>query len=210
MDPELLFMIVASDPLVRAGLAARIEARSECKVVSSVSPGEVLEDLNLTLEEEGATVVVWDWGLENSDASSVDFYESDIPVILLISEDLEIDEIWTTGAGALIKRDASGAEISATAVAVLHGKFVIDLELTNFILPSRPKKLNDLPDPPTHREQQVLQLMAEGYTNRAIAKVLDISEHTVKFHVNSIFGKLHVQSRTEAVVQATRLGLISL
>ena len=50
--------------------------------------------------------------------------------------------------------------------------------------------------------------MAEGLANRAIAHRLDISEHTVKFHANSIFDKLGAQSRTEAVVRATRAGLI--
>ncbi len=52
--------------------------------------------------------------------------------------------------------------------------------------------------------------MAEGLTNKSIAFNLDISEHTVKFHVNAILSKLNAQSRTEAVMQATRLGLIPL
>jgi DNA-binding NarL/FixJ family response regulator len=62
----------------------------------------------------------------------------------------------------------------------------------------------------TAREMEVLQLLAEGLPNKSIAQRLDISEHTVKFHVNSILRKLEAQSRTEAVVQATRLGLILL
>jgi two-component system, NarL family, nitrate/nitrite response regulator NarL len=56
----------------------------------------------------------------------------------------------------------------------------------------------------------VLQLLAEGLANKAIALQLDISEHTVKFHINAILAKLGVQSRTQAVVRATRLGLIIL
>jgi DNA-binding NarL/FixJ family response regulator len=57
---------------------------------------------------------------------------------------------------------------------------------------------------------EVLQLLAEGLPNKTIAYRLGISEHTVKFHVNAILGKLGAQSRTEAVVRATRLGLILL
>jgi DNA-binding NarL/FixJ family response regulator len=57
---------------------------------------------------------------------------------------------------------------------------------------------------------EVLQLLAEGLPNKAIARQLNISDHTVKFHVNAIMSKLNAQSRTEAVVQATRLGLILL
>jgi DNA-binding NarL/FixJ family response regulator len=57
---------------------------------------------------------------------------------------------------------------------------------------------------------EVLQLLAEGLPNKAIARRLDISDHTVKFHVNAILSKLGAQSRTDAVVRATRLGLILL
>ena len=56
----------------------------------------------------------------------------------------------------------------------------------------------------------MLGLIAEGLPNKTIARRLDISEHTVKFHVNSILGKLGVQSRTEAVTRATRTGLLLL
>ena len=70
------------------------------------------------------------------------------------------------------------------------------------------------PAPPaetlTARELEVLQCIAEGQANKAIAARLHISEHTVKFHVNAILGKLAAQSRTEAVVRATRLGLVLL
>ena len=62
----------------------------------------------------------------------------------------------------------------------------------------------------TTRELAVLRLVAEGLPNKTIAVRLGISEHTVKFHVNAILGKLGVASRTEAVVRATRLGLIFL
>ncbi len=62
----------------------------------------------------------------------------------------------------------------------------------------------------TPREREVLGLLAEGLSNRAIAGRLGISEHTAKFHVHIILGKLGTQSRTEAVVQAARLGLITL
>jgi DNA-binding NarL/FixJ family response regulator len=56
----------------------------------------------------------------------------------------------------------------------------------------------------------VLQFLAEGLPNKTIAQRLGISEHTVKFHVNAIMGKLGAQSRTDAVVRATRLGLVIL
>ena len=70
---------------------------------------------------------------------------------------------------------------------------------------------NEAPaEPLTGREMEVLQLLAEGLPNKIIANKLSITDHTVKFHVNAIMGKLGVQSRTEAVVRATKLGLIIL
>ena len=62
----------------------------------------------------------------------------------------------------------------------------------------------------TPRELEVLRLLAEGLPNKTIASRLGISEHTVKFHINSIMGKLGAQSRTEAVTRAARLGLVPL
>jgi DNA-binding NarL/FixJ family response regulator len=62
----------------------------------------------------------------------------------------------------------------------------------------------------TSREQEVLKLLAEGLPNKGIADRLRISDHTVKFHVNAIMSKLGAQSRTDAVVRATRQGLLLL
>jgi two-component system, NarL family, nitrate/nitrite response regulator NarL len=62
----------------------------------------------------------------------------------------------------------------------------------------------------TPREIEVLQLVAEGFPNKQIALQLGISEHTVKFHIDAILGKLGAHSRTEAVTRAARLGLLVL
>jgi DNA-binding NarL/FixJ family response regulator len=68
----------------------------------------------------------------------------------------------------------------------------------------------ELVEPLTPREQEVLSLVADGLRNRAIAERLGISEHTVKFHLAAVFGKLGATSRTDAVRRAFRLGLIHL
>ena len=76
--------------------------------------------------------------------------------------------------------------------------------------PGLARKPHPLVEELTPRELAVLRLLAEGLPNKTIALRLGISEHTVKFHVNAILGKLGVACRTEAVVRATRLGLILL
>jgi DNA-binding CsgD family transcriptional regulator len=68
----------------------------------------------------------------------------------------------------------------------------------------------ELPESLTPRELEVLQLLAQGLPNKQIAQRLGISDHTAKFHVNAILGKLGVQSRSEAIVQAVRMGLVLL
>jgi DNA-binding NarL/FixJ family response regulator len=60
----------------------------------------------------------------------------------------------------------------------------------------------------TPRETEVLQLLAEGLPNKEIARMLEISEHTVKFHLSAVFGKLRATSRTEAVAIGIRRGLV--
>jgi DNA-binding NarL/FixJ family response regulator len=65
-------------------------------------------------------------------------------------------------------------------------------------------------EPLTPRETEVLQLLVGGFSNKRIASALAISEHTAKFHVNSILAKLGARGRTDAVVRAARLGLVVL
>jgi DNA-binding NarL/FixJ family response regulator len=86
---------------------------------------------------------------------------------------------------------------------------VLDARAASTILvptTSRPDTVEHL----TAREREVLQLVAQGMPNKSIARELAISEHTVKFHVNAILSKFGAQSRTEAVVLASRAGLVLL
>lgn len=210
METKLHFMIVAADPLVRAGLAAHIDNLPDCEVVSLANPSEFISDLATAFEDRQANIAIWDWGMDSNESDSLDFQKTDIPVITLLTDISQAEEALATGAKALLKRNISAKEIFAASKAVLQGLFVIDPDLVATIRPPRPQRIDDLKVLPTQREEQVLQLMAEGFTNKAIAQQLGISQHTVKFHVNSILSKLNAQSRTEAVVQATRLGLIAL
>ena len=112
----------------------------------------------------------------------------------------------------LLLRDIEPEALLATVQAVARGLVVLDPELAAELLPEadEPGAVAPPAEALTPRELEVLQLLAEGLANKAIARRLDISDHTVKFHVNAIMGKLNAQSRTEAVVRATRLGLIIL
>jgi DNA-binding CsgD family transcriptional regulator len=119
------------------------------------------------------------------------------------------------GAGAAwLRRDATAEEIASAIVAVSRGLFVFDPSL----LPSRVAEAVPAFVPEataaaealTEREREVLELMARGLPNKTIAHDLGISEHTVKFHVSTILGKLGAAGRTEAVTLAVRRGLLAL
>lgn len=210
MEQNLRILIVAADPLARAGLSSILEGVAHCQVIGLANPAELLPDLAANLEESEADVLIWDWGLDVADPTIFDFKDLEIPVITLLSDPLQANEALASGAKSLLIRESAPEEVIAAASAVHQGFYVIDPKIAAAILPSSMHQIEELEVMPTAREQQVLQLLAEGLTNRAIAQELGISQHTAKFHVNSILQKLNAQSRTEAVVQATRLGLIAL
>jgi DNA-binding NarL/FixJ family response regulator len=92
--------------------------------------------------------------------------------------------------------------------AVAEGTVVIDEEFGNAILPHA-RAIVQMIEPLTARELEVLQLLAAGLTNKEIAARIDVTNHTVKFHVNGILGKLGASTRTEAVVEAAKRGIIA-
>jgi DNA-binding NarL/FixJ family response regulator len=130
-------------------------------------------------------------------------------VLALADETAPLGEIWALGVRGILARDADGERLLAAAWGLAQGLAVLDPTFAEQSLTAAiPAEALD--EPMTPRELEVLSLVAEGMSNRAIGASLGISEHTVKFHVTSVMTKLEAQSRTEAVVKATRLGLLSL
>ena len=106
-----------------------------------------------------------------------------------------------------VPETAGAAQIESALHAVAEGLTVFDEMIARTAAPQGRAEV-ELEEPLTHRELEVLQLLAGGLTNKEIAQRLGISDHTVKFHVNAILGKLGVETRTEAVVHAARLGIV--
>jgi DNA-binding NarL/FixJ family response regulator len=113
----------------------------------------------------------------------------------------------------------AGIDIAAeSAVAPEASARPGDIDAVIEISPAQPgshadrtrRLLDDLPEPLTPRELEVLALVAEGFPNKRIAAALDISDQTVKFHVAAIIGKLGASNRTDAVRRAVRRGLVAL
>ncbi|MBI4787488.1 MAG: response regulator transcription factor [Chloroflexi bacterium] len=204
---EVRVLVAAADPLARAGLATMLAGQLGCSIVGQVG---VDSDLREVVEVYRPDVVILDLHSPTALERWANFRNAGAPVVALLPDDGDAAQAWSTGVRGLILRDATPEHIVAALNAAVEGLATFDPALVAALLPSRIQP----PAPPaeqlTPREIQVLQLLAEGAPNKEIARRLGISEHTVKFHVNAILGKLNVQSRTEAVVRATRLGLILL
>ncbi len=125
----------------------------------------------------------------------------------------ELAEVLRAGARGVLLPEAAGPEVAAAVDAVARGLLVLDPALASLLtsgVPARIAQPEEAVEALTEREREVLQLMALGIPNKAIARRLNVTEHTVKFHVGSILAKLGASSRTEAVARAARRGILAL
>ena len=136
------------------------------------------------------------------------------PVLALTASEDVLPAIAAGASGALHK-DSPPELVLAAASALHQGLAVFDRSFVEKLVPTAPQAQAAESGPDereelTPRESEVLALLAEGLSNKEIASRLDISDHTAKFHVNSILQKMGAQKRVEAVVRAARLGIIDL
>jgi len=153
--------------------------------------------------------------IEVADANEHDWQalaELPIPVGLLLdsADSALISSALRAGIRGAISWDATPQEIESAVHAIHAGLVVMTPTSLAAALPDTQQFAEELAGPLSGREVEVLDLLAEGLSNKLIAHRLNISEHTVKTHVASIFAKLGASSRTEAVSQAIRRGLVML
>lgn len=209
---DLRVTLIGEDPLARAGLAALLAGQEQCAVIDQLESTPA--QLNL-IEPDAQDVLLWDlgWDAESGLAALADLGEPGAPVLALAPGDDAGEAAraaWQAGAQGVLLRTVNLPMLLAGLRAVAAGLTVWDPALAEQILPDT-RDAGDLPvDPLTPRETEVLQLLAQGLPNKEIARRLVVSDHTVKFHVNAILTKFQAQSRTEAVVRATRAGLVVL
>jgi DNA-binding NarL/FixJ family response regulator len=213
VPPPVRVVIVGRDPLARAALVAALAAQPGVTVVGHVDAAEAAAGAGESPDLSGASVMLWDMGPASRAVEPP--VSGDVPVLALATDQEQAERAVAAGAAGVIERDVDGDRIAAAARAVDQRLHVVGEAFAPAILgraarPGRRERarapLGDL----TPREQEVLRMLAEGLSNRQLARRLGISEHTAKFHVNSILEKLDSTTRTEAVVQAARLGLLRL
>ncbi len=207
--------IVAASPLARAGLENLLAARN-VEIASSVpnidALASELPDVTLDAILIDSTGEPFEAFLDSVITSGL---ASDFNVVLLAeaASSAVSAEALRAGIRAVLPNDTSPDRLAAALQAVSSGLVVLHPANVHSTVPApsvATRSLGELVEPLTPRESEVLQMLASGLGNKEIAAKLGISEHTVKFHVASILGKLGAASRTEAVSLGIRRGLVLL
>jgi DNA-binding NarL/FixJ family response regulator len=180
------------------------------EVMRGLPDVEMLADSALPQELPPADV----WVLTSPDFIDELDDEQSPPLLLLTGHPEEAARLSGWPVWGLLPLDASAEEFSAVLHALAEGLWAGSPVLARALLESHRlpelEEAEQVVDPLTDRERQVLQLTAQGLANKQIAASLEISENTVKFHLSSLYAKLGATSRTEAVRAGARRGLVVL
>ena len=206
-------LIGARSEVVRAGLASLLTADPRFQVVGTFS----IDDALTRVEDLQPEIVLLDLDSPSDESLSAAIQSGGALVnssVMILTEDPESLAVDVLGSGlrAILPRYATPEEIIAAIQAAATGLVALHPEVFDSMLSRiRPGQQSEL-DPSgqilTPREIEVLRMIAEGLGNKEIASKLSISDHTVKFHISSIFAKLGASNRAEAVTLGIRHGLI--
>ncbi len=208
-------LVEASSPDLYAEIADLLRDHSRLRLIESAPDAAAGEE---SRRQPGVVVVAVDAGGEAAFESS-GWVAAGVPIILLVENSARrISQALPPGVRAILPRNVTPAEIAGAIEGVSAGLYVFhpsDVDSISMLRPREapvaevaPELAEPLVEPLTPREIEVLQLLSEGLGNKEIASRLNISEHTAKFHVASIMGKLGAMSRTEAVTLGIRRGLV--
>jgi two-component system, NarL family, response regulator YdfI len=206
--------ICAAKAIARAGLESIIRSQATFEIVGSSSNLEALLEFESDLQPD---VILLEW-LEGDEEFFTELLfdrETVNPAIVVLRDrDARIVELLSLGVRGILPRSATAEEIVSAVAAVAAGLIVLHPDFAESWSSVPSFQTQVLPvettEALTQREIEVLQMLAQGLGNKAIASRLSISEHTVKFHISSIFTKLNASSRTEAVMLGLRQGFILL
>ena len=206
--------IYSADPVLRCSLEQLLRGDPAITVVGVAdNPSAMLRlidqnHVDAVLADSPPREQLADWRNRHADTAFVVLIDG-------YSDDDSLDALHA-GARGILPRSAERNEIAVAVKAVTNGLAVLPRELLTTLLNggSEADELLDSNDAVrtrlTRRELEVLAAMADGASNKAIARRLGISFHTAKFHVAAILDKLNADSRTEAVARAAQLGLVML
>jgi len=211
MEPSSKIWIMAPTAARRDWLDQSVRREPTIQVIGTAATLPFLRSLItqtsadlavIDLEGQIASSLVRDWLFEFVDL---------VPLLLLTSEpDAAIfNRMLDEKAGGLLRADASADQVTQAIRSLTSGLMIMDGALLHRLVRGA-EDLIPLPEALTSREMEVFGLLSDGLGNKEIASRLNISEHTIKFHVRSILEKLGASTRTEAVSRGLRGRLIDL
>lgn len=212
----MIRIVLADDhAVVRQGIRDFLEEQPDLQVVAEAGDGASAQVL---IAEHQPDVAVLDIRMPKANgievAAWVQQQKLPVRVLVLTSYDDEPYIFAAVQAGAIgyVLKDAQASQIVAAVRSVAAGQLTMNREVAQKLMSYRTgvSVPAEMVETLTERELEVLEMVASGATNRSIGRDLRISERTVQGHVANIFGKLRVNSRTEAVTKALHLGLIKL
>lgn len=197
--------VAAPSAVVRAGLEAVICSNGALSMAGSGSTDHLLA----SPDEPSADVLLVSLGQITEEwISSLGSYPVPAVVLAELPEAPLLAAALRGNVRAVLSPEASADEIVAAVKSAMVGLVALQPAAIDLLLQNARPSADALDDPLTPRELEVLAMLAEGLSNKIIAHRLSISEHTVKFHVTAILGKLQAGSRTDAVMQGIRRGLV--
>jgi two-component system, NarL family, response regulator YdfI len=206
-------LIGAGSEVARAGLASLLAKGPRFQVVGTFS----IDDALTRVEDLQPEIVLLDLDSPSDESFSAAIQSGGALVnssVMILTEDPESLAVDVSGSGlrAILPRYATPEEIIAAIQAVATGLVALHPDVFDFLLSrirsGRQAELDPSDQILTPREIEILRMIAEGLGNKEIASKLSISDHTVKFHISSIFAKLSASNRAEAVTLGIRHGLI--
>jgi len=207
-DNFIQIAILAPTLAVRVGLRTLLGASESIRIVMESADPAGLENIWWDVD----LVIIQ--GQESIDRIEPLLNSETLVGLLWISDDLQAAQTLrglSLSAWGLLSSESSSEELIAAVHAIHQGLIVAPrARLDGLWVENPPSEAGELIEQLTPRETEILELLAQGLANKQIALELEISEHTVKFHVSSIYAKLGATNRMEAVRMGLQLGLITL
>jgi DNA-binding NarL/FixJ family response regulator len=212
----ITLLLVDDQRLMRDGLHTLLELEDDLMVVAEASNGE---EALAHYAEASPAVVLMDIrmpgmdGVETTRRLRARHADARIIILTTFDDDEYVFEGLRAGAVGYLLKAVSGEELAAAIRTVARGGALIDPAVTRKVVAefarlAAPGRAPALPEPLTEREIEIIQLLARGLNNRAVAQKLFLAEGTVKNYISTILQKLDARDRTHAVTRAHELGLI--
>jgi NarL family two-component system response regulator LiaR len=212
---QIRVLIADDHPLVRKGLSTLFATEPGIKLVGEAKDGVEVVAMARSLQPD---VILLDLvmprksGIEAINEIMGENPDARILILTSFSEDDQVFPAITAGALGYLLKDTTHRELLKAIREVHSGQSSLHPSIARKLVRqiSQPPDLPRTAEPLTPREVDVLQLVAQGHSNREIADTLTISERTVAAHLRGILGKLHLANRTQAALYALKEGIVSL